>query len=54
MHEYLSFSVVVVVIVWRFHAVPHNRNYDDLDNDNRPVSAGLTTKSGISKKSIFK
>jgi hypothetical protein len=41
--------VIVVIIVWMSHTVPHNRNDDDHDNDNRPASAGLTTTSGISE-----
>jgi hypothetical protein len=45
----LGVVVIVVVIVWRSQAVPHNRNDCDGDNDNRPVLAGLTTTSGISK-----
>jgi hypothetical protein len=36
--------VIVVVIVWKSRAIPHNRNDYDGDNDNRPASTGLTTK----------
>jgi hypothetical protein len=46
-HRIRNFTVVV--IVWRSHAVPHNRNDYDCDSDNRPASAGLTTTSGISE-----